>query len=133
MHPKTGCVQVPVVEPGSGWPGDPATPQTPVYCRCRRGRSALAGGAGSTCELNAGSACRACPRLVSWREEVAVVKRRAFADQPYWGARCRGAEAPRLLTPAGACRASGANRTGRMFTAIGREISRRSTCIGLAW
>ena len=29
--------------------------------------------------------CRACPRLVAWREEVARVRRRAFADQRYWG------------------------------------------------
>jgi uracil-DNA glycosylase len=29
--------------------------------------------------------CRACPRLVAWREEVARVKRAAFADQEYWG------------------------------------------------
>jgi uracil-DNA glycosylase len=29
--------------------------------------------------------CRACPRLVAWREEVARVKRRSFADQHYWG------------------------------------------------
>ena len=31
------------------------------------------------------SVCRACPRLVAWREEVASTKRRAFADQEYWG------------------------------------------------
>ena len=29
--------------------------------------------------------CRACPRLVEWREDVAVSKRKSFADQPYWG------------------------------------------------
>src|SRR5271169_4061227 len=29
--------------------------------------------------------CRACPRLVAWREEVARVKRAAFADETYWG------------------------------------------------
>ncbi|BFO20611.1 hypothetical protein SHKM778_69990 [Streptomyces sp. KM77-8] len=34
--------------------------------------------------------CRACPRLVGWREEVARVKRAAFADWTYWGGRCRG-------------------------------------------
>ena len=28
--------------------------------------------------------CRACPRLVAWREEVGRVKRRAFADEVYW-------------------------------------------------
>ena len=48
--------------------------------------AALAAEAGSIPELDALiSVCRACPRLVSWREDVAVVKRRAFADQPYWG------------------------------------------------
>jgi uracil-DNA glycosylase len=30
-------------------------------------------------------ACRRCPRLVAWREEVARVKRRAYRDQQYWG------------------------------------------------
>jgi hypothetical protein len=35
------------------------------------------------------SVCRACPRLVAWREETATVKRRAFAEQPHRGtARC---------------------------------------------
>ncbi|KFL40907.1 hypothetical protein KN55_07160, partial [Mycobacterium tuberculosis] len=80
MHPKTGRAFRSPVEPGSGWPGDPATPQTPVAADAAQ-VSALAGGAGSICELNALiSVCRACPRLVSWREEVAVVKLRAFAD-----------------------------------------------------
>ena len=41
---------------------------------------ASAGGPGS-----AVSVCRACARLVRWREEVAVTKRKSFADQPYWG------------------------------------------------
>ena len=62
--------------------------------------STLASGAGSIAELNAQiSVCRACPRLVSWREEVANVKRRAFADQPYWGRPVPGwgSERPRLL------------------------------------
>jgi len=30
-------------------------------------------------------ACRLCPRLVSWREEVALIRRRAYRDQEYWG------------------------------------------------
>jgi uracil-DNA glycosylase len=29
--------------------------------------------------------CRQCPRLVAWREEVAVTKRRAYQDEDYWG------------------------------------------------
>ena len=63
-------------------------------------------------------ACRACPRLVAWREEVAAVKRRAFADQEYWGRPIPGFGDPRArvlvlgLAPA----AHGANRTGRVFT-----------------
>ncbi|MFD5629434.1 uracil-DNA glycosylase [Streptomyces sp. NPDC127072] len=62
--------------------------------------------------------CRACPRLVDWREEVARTKRAAFADQTYWGRPVPGfgpADASLLivgLAPA----AHGANRTGRMFT-----------------
>jgi uracil-DNA glycosylase len=62
--------------------------------------------------------CRACPRLVAWREEVARVKRRAFADQTYWGRPVPGfgVEAPRLLIVGLAPAAHGANRTGRNFT-----------------
>ncbi|BBX95595.1 hypothetical protein MLAC_08890 [Mycobacterium lacus] len=81
--------------------------------------SVLAAAAGSIPELNAViSVCRACPRLVSWREDVAVAKRRAFADQPYWGRPVPGwgSEHPRLLIVGLAPAAHGANRTGRMFT-----------------
>ncbi len=62
--------------------------------------------------------CRACPRLVAWREEVARVKRRAFADQTYWGRPVPGfgAEAPGVLIVGLAPAAHGANRTGRNFT-----------------
>ncbi|WP_406167629.1 uracil-DNA glycosylase [Streptomyces sp. NBC_00996] len=62
--------------------------------------------------------CRACPRLVAWREEVARTKRAAFADQTYWGRPVPGfgpVDASLLivgLAPA----AHGGNRTGRMFT-----------------
>ena len=106
------------VAPGSGWPGDPATPQTPVAPDAGR-VAALAARAGSIPELDAViSVCRACPRLVNWREDVAVVKRRAFADQPYWGRPVPGwgSERPRLLIVGLAPAAHGANRTGRMFT-----------------
>ncbi len=62
--------------------------------------------------------CRACPRLVAWREEVARVKRRAFRDQAYWGRPVPGFGDPRarLLIVGLAPGAHGANRTGRMFT-----------------
>ena len=62
--------------------------------------------------------CRACPRLVAWREKVAADKRAAFRDQTYWGRPVPGfgpADA-RLLIVGLAPAAHGANRTGRMFT-----------------
>ncbi|MEE8600019.1 uracil-DNA glycosylase [Euzebya tangerina] len=64
------------------------------------------------------STCRACPRLVDWREEVAAVKRKAFADQTYWGRGVPGFGDPeaKLLVLGLAPAAHGANRTGRMFT-----------------
>ena len=64
------------------------------------------------------AACRACPRLVEWRERIAVEKRRAFVDDVYWGRAVPGFGDPGAsivvvgLAPA----AHGANRTGRMFT-----------------
>ena len=64
------------------------------------------------------SVCRACPRLVTWREDTALVRRRAFADQPYWGRPVPGfgGPDPRVLVVGLAPAAHGANRTGRMFT-----------------
>ncbi len=64
------------------------------------------------------SVCRACRRLVDWREKVAVEKRRSYAEQPYWGRPVPGfgAVAPRILIVGLAPAAHGANRTGRVFT-----------------
>src|SRR5215468_1457551 len=62
--------------------------------------------------------CRACPRLVGWREEVARTRRAAFADQTYWGRPVPGfgpADA-RICVVGLAPAAHGANRTGRVFT-----------------
>jgi uracil-DNA glycosylase family 4 len=65
--------------------------------------------------------CRACPRLVAWREEVARTKRRAYLAETYWGRPVPGFGDPRArivllgLAPG----AHGANRTGRMFTGDG--------------
>jgi|TARA_B110000305_G_C19368556_1_gene603219 uracil-DNA glycosylase family 4 len=62
--------------------------------------------------------CRRCPRLVKWREQVAVDKRASFRDDHYWGKGVPGFGDPKAgvmvvgLAPA----AHGANRTGRMFT-----------------
>jgi uracil-DNA glycosylase family 4 len=62
--------------------------------------------------------CRACPRLVAWREEVARVKRAAFADWTYWGRPVPGFGDPdaRVFVLGLAPAAHGANRTGRVFT-----------------
>jgi uracil-DNA glycosylase family 4 len=62
--------------------------------------------------------CRACPRLVAWREEVARVKRAAFADQEYWGRPIPGFGDPdaTVLVLGLAPAAHGGNRTGRIFT-----------------
>ncbi len=64
------------------------------------------------------AACRRCPRLVAWREEVARTGRASYAGQTYWGRAAPGFGDPQAqlvlvgLAPA----AHGANRTGRMFT-----------------
>jgi uracil-DNA glycosylase family 4 len=62
--------------------------------------------------------CRACPRLVAWREEVAATKRAAFHDEEYWGRPVPGFGDPdaTVLVVGLAPGAHGANRTGRMFT-----------------
>jgi uracil-DNA glycosylase len=62
--------------------------------------------------------CRACPRLVRWREDVARDKRRSFADEPYWGRPVPGwgSGQPRILIVGLAPAAHGGNRTGRVFT-----------------
>jgi uracil-DNA glycosylase len=63
-------------------------------------------------------ACRACPRLVAWREDVARVKKAAFRHEDYWGRPVPGFGDPeaRILVVGLAPAAHGANRTGRMFT-----------------
>ncbi|MEV0584238.1 uracil-DNA glycosylase [Nonomuraea sp. NPDC050310] len=106
------------VPPGSGWPDDPATPETPV-AHDPAEVAELAGACRTLGELTARqSVCRACPRLVAWREEVATVKRRAFAEETYWGRPIAGwgSEEPRLLIVGLAPAAHGGNRTGRIFT-----------------
>lgn len=117
-HPVTGVPFVSPVVPGTGWPDDVATLDTPVARTAAQVRR-LAKAAPGHEELDARiSVCRACPRLVSWREEVALTKRAAFVDQPYWGRPVPAigpVDAPILivgLAPA----AHGANRTGRNFT-----------------
>ena len=101
-HPATGELFSSPVAPGTGWPGDPAAERgTPL------------GDLGARI-----STCRRCPRLVRWREEVAVAKRAAYAGQPYWGRPIAGwgDPEPRVLIVGLAPAAHGANRTGRIFT-----------------
>ncbi len=64
------------------------------------------------------AACRRCPRLVAWREEVARTGRASYAGQVYWGRGVPGFGDPRagLLVVGLAPAAHGANRTGRVFT-----------------
>jgi len=118
-HPVTGQLFESPVPPGTGWPGDPATARTPI-ARTALQVERLAGRAGSVLGLDAVvSVCRACPRLVQWRETVAAGgKRASFADQPYWGRPGPGFgdDAPQILVVGLAPAANGTNRTGRMFT-----------------
>ncbi len=62
--------------------------------------------------------CQRCPRLVAWREQVALVRRAAYADELYWGRPIAGFGDPaaRVLILGLAPAAHGANRTGRIFT-----------------
>jgi len=117
-HPVTGQLFPSPVPQGTGWPGDPASAQTPV---AKTGPDVLRladsiDDVGQLC--GAMSVCRACPRLVEWREDVADVKRASFADQPYWGRPIAGwgEEHPAVLIIGLAPAANGGNRTGRIFT-----------------
>jgi uracil-DNA glycosylase len=117
-HPRIGTLFDSPTAPGSGWPDDPATAGTPVASTPAQ-VAAIAENVTTTRELDAAvSVCRACPRLVAWREEVAVAKRKSFAAQPYWGRPVPGwgSDRPRLLIVGLAPAAHGGNRTGRVFT-----------------
>jgi uracil-DNA glycosylase len=117
-HPLTGRAFPSPVPPGTGWPGDPADVATPVAADAAQ-VVGLAAAAVDLAGLDARvSVCRACPRLVRWREDVAVMKRRAFADQPYWGRPIAGwgDRQAWLLVVGLAPAAHGGNRTGRVFT-----------------
>jgi uracil-DNA glycosylase family 4 len=104
--------------PVGRWAHDPANRSTPKAGAAHE-VATLAAGSESLAELDARvSVCRACPRLVRWREEVAETKRRSFAEEEYWGRPVFGfgpADAHIVvvgLAPA----AHGGNRTGRVFT-----------------
>jgi uracil-DNA glycosylase family 4 len=118
-HPVTGQRFPSPVPPGTGWPGDPADASTPS-ARSPSEVVVLSSKATSVADLQALiSVCRACPRLVAWRESVATVgKRASFSDQPYWGRPGPGFgdPQPEVLVVGLAPAANGSNRTGRMFT-----------------
>ncbi|GAA1921964.1 uracil-DNA glycosylase [Nocardioides marmoribigeumensis] len=116
-HPLTGQEFASPVPPGTGWPDDPAAPDTPVA----HDAASIEHLAASTSleELTARvSVCRACPRLVTWREDVAEAKRASYSSEPYWGRPIAGwgAPDPAVLVLGLAPAAHGGNRTGRIFT-----------------
>ena len=116
-HPVTGTRFGSPVPPGTGWPGDPADAGTPVATDAEA-VAHLAAGADLSDVDAAVSVCRACPRLVAWREGVARTKRASFATQPYWGRPIFGwgSSTPAVLVLGLAPAANGGNRTGRIFT-----------------
>ena len=105
------------VPPGTGWPDDPALPDTPVARTADDVRRLAATDDLASLDARV-SVCSACPRLVAWREQVAIEKRASFADQPYWGRPIAGwgDPAPSVLIVGLAPAANGGNRTGRVFT-----------------
>jgi len=117
-HVRTGVDFDSPVPAGKGWPGDPARPDTPI-ARTPARVASMARAVRTVENLDAAiSVCRACPRLVQWRERVAVEKRRSFIGEPYWGRPVPsfGAANPRIVIVGLAPAAHGANRTGRVFT-----------------
>ena len=81
-------------------------------------------------------ACRRCPRLVAWRERVAVEKVARFRNEAYWGRPVPGFGDPaaRILVVGLAPAAHGGNRTGRVFTgdASGDFLFAAMHAVGLA-
>lgn len=116
-HPVTGELFPTPVPPGTGWPGDPADADTPV-ARSAAGVARLAARP-TLDDLSARiSVCRACPRLVGWREAAASQKRASYDGEPYWGRPVPGwgSPTPGVLIVGLAPAANGGNRTGRNFT-----------------
>ena len=116
-HPLTGQAFPSPVPPGTGWPDDPARPDTPVAHDAADVRRTAE--SADLDEVSAAvSVCRACDRLVAWREGIARAKRASYAGEPYWGRPIAGwgAADPGVLIMGLAPAANGGNRTGRIFT-----------------
>ncbi len=116
-HPLTGEPFPSPVPPGTGWPDDPAAPDTPVAATVADVVRLAATDDLAALDARV-SVCSACPRLVAWREDVAHAKRASFAGEPYWGRPIAGwgDPAPGVLIVGLAPAANGGNRTGRVFT-----------------
>lgn len=116
-HPVTGQEFATPVPPGTGWPDDPADADTPVASSAADVVRLASGVPLAPLEARI-SVCRACPRLVAWREQAAEQKRASYDGQPYWGRPVPGwgADAPGVLVVGLAPAANGGNRTGRNFT-----------------
>src|SRR5690625_999271 len=114
-HPRTGELFSSPVVPGTGWPGDQATPETPVATSAAQVGELAVGARDVTDLMAATTVCRACPRLVAWREEVAETRKKSFAVQPYWGRPIAsfGVEEPEIAVIGLAPSAHGGNRAGR--------------------
>ena len=107
-----------MIAPGTGHARDRASSATPVAQDAAQ-VVRLAASAVDLDDVDArSSVCRACPRLVAWREQVALVKRASFAGQDYWGRPVTGWGSPdaRIAVVGLAPAAHGGNRTGRIFT-----------------
>ena len=106
------------VPPGSEHPAEVAYRHTPV-AHTPADVARLAATAPSPDHLDARvSVCRACPRLVEWRERVADEKRASYAAETYWGRPVPswGPARARIAIVGLAPAAHGGNRTGRIFT-----------------
>jgi len=106
------------VVPGAEHPAEVASRLTPVAYEppdvVRLAASAMSPG-----HLDSRvSVCRACPRLVEWRERVADERRASFAGETYWGRPVPswGPARARIVVIGLAPAAHGGNRTGRIFT-----------------
>jgi uracil-DNA glycosylase family 4 len=116
-HPVTGQRFPTPVPPGTGWPDDPADASTPVAAS-PADVVRLASEVPLPALTARVSVCRACPRLVEWREDAAGRKRASYDGEPYWGRPVPGwgSETPGVLVVGLAPAANGGNRTGRNFT-----------------